>query len=225
MSTTRVRRSTGISPNNHIRSGDWWVWNPQKGKVLPGLWVQAQLSLLRRNISKCPIEIRSKCVSSLIRPILEYGCEVWDPHHQQDKEFLEKTQKRCARFATGNYCFEPGNSDKNLRTLNWDLLETRRSRIKLNTFQKARLNLLVVPTDHLKLKNRLSRHCGGGPMYAREFSPVDGHIYSFFPSTCRLWNTLPAEVKVCNDIHTFTKYLNDLDIADLKSKAFADFVY
>ena len=41
-----------------------------------------------------------------------YASPVWDPHYQTDFNFLEKIQKRGARFATGNYCMESGNSTK-----------------------------------------------------------------------------------------------------------------
>ena len=52
---------------------------------------------------------------------------------------------------------------------------------KLATFQKARLNILDLPLDHLKFKNRQTRLGGDGPMYL--FSPllyVNGHIFSFY---------------------------------------------
>ena len=55
--------------------------------------------------------------------------------------------------------------------------------------------------------------------YSREFSPVDGHIYSFFPSVMRLWNQLPTEVKSCN-VDSSKININNIDIASLKSKAY-----
>ena len=52
----------------------------------------------------------------MVRPSAEYGCQVWDPHYQTDIQFLEKIQKRGARFATNNYNMEHGNTEKNLKT-------------------------------------------------------------------------------------------------------------
>ena len=40
----------------------------------------SMLSFLERNIQKCPRQIKENCYNALVRPILEYGCCVWDPH-------------------------------------------------------------------------------------------------------------------------------------------------
>ena len=101
------------------------------------------LGLISRNFHHCPLHIKSQCYTTLVRPILEYACSVWDPHHQIDIELLEKVQKRAARFVTGNYTWEHGNSDLNLKTLGWDTLQERRIRNQLITLQKARLELTL----------------------------------------------------------------------------------
>ena len=64
------------------------------------------LAFLRRNISNCPSHIKDKCYKTLVRPILEYGSAVWDPHFKIDIDRFEKVQKRAGRFATGNYQLE-----------------------------------------------------------------------------------------------------------------------
>ena len=38
-----------------------------------------------------------------VRPILEYGSVVWDPHTEQDSEKIKAIQRRAARYVTGNY--------------------------------------------------------------------------------------------------------------------------
>ena len=115
-----------------------------------------------------------------LKIILEYGCSVWDPHHQVDIDSLERVQKRGARFVTNNYCMESGNSDKNLKTLGWDTLEERRIRNKLTYLQKTRLKLIDIPTEHLRLKARPNRLGGDGRAYFRDFFGIDGHRISFF---------------------------------------------
>ena len=180
------------------------------------------LSLLRRNLSNCPMDIKAKCYNTLVRPICEYACEVWDPHYQDDIDYLEKIQKRGARFATGNYVMEEGNTKKNLDLLGWETLEDRRTKTKLITFQKIRLNNLEVPHEHLSLKDRNSRHDCDGPNYFRSYSSIDGHINSFFPTAVRVWNRLPAEAKTCNDMEHFKNTVkSNLDIAGMKKEAFA----
>ena len=39
----------------------------------------------------------------MVRPILENGSSVWDPHTDMLQEELEMVQNRAARFVTRNY--------------------------------------------------------------------------------------------------------------------------
>ena len=106
---------------------------------------------------------------------------------------------------------ETGNTLKNLNILGWDSLEERRLKTKLTIFQKGRLGEIDIPTDHLTLKSRQTRRGGGGPTYQKEFSSVDGHLYSFYPSVTRLWNNLPAEVRNCGKLEQFSSNLQKIN--------------
>ena len=175
------------------------------------------LALLRRNFSKCSVDVKSKCYRTLVRPRLEYGCQVWDPGYQVDIDHLEKIQKRGTRFVTGNYKMESGNSEKNLSSLGYDTLEERRLKNKIIIFQKARLKLIDIPTGHLDLKTRDTRMGGGDLAYHRPASAIDSHIFSFFPSTIYVWNRLPKEVKSCKDIDKFVKMINVITLTSIKN--------
>ena len=175
------------------------------------------LALLRRNFLNCPIDIKTKCYSTLVRPRLEYGCPVWDPGYNVDIDSLEKIQKRGARFATGNYLMEPGNSKKNLVRLGWDSLEERRLQTKIIIFHKARLNLIDVETGQLTFKSRQTRMGGGELAYNRPTSAVDSHAFSFFPSTIYIWNRLPAALKSCEDMDKFTTLLKTINLTGIKN--------
>ena len=59
---------------------------------------------------------------TLVRPILEYGCSVWDPLQEE----LEKVQNRAARFVTRNYTREAGSMTGILEQLKWKSLKKRR---------------------------------------------------------------------------------------------------
>ena len=54
----------------------------------------------RRNLFSCPQDVREATYKGLVRPILEYGSSVWDPHYEGLIDDLEKVQKRAARFVT-----------------------------------------------------------------------------------------------------------------------------
>ena len=58
----------------------------------------ATLGFLHRNLKKCPSFIKNSCYKSLIVPILEYCCTVWDPHILKDIDRIDRIQKRAARL-------------------------------------------------------------------------------------------------------------------------------
>ena len=62
----------------------------------------------------------------MVRPILEYGSSVWDPHTGKLQEELEKVQNRAARFVTRNYVYETGSMTDILGQLKWESLKKRR---------------------------------------------------------------------------------------------------
>ena len=126
-----------------------------------------------------------------------------------------KPRKWAARFVTGNYKMESGAHRFNLDLLGWPKLEERRLQTKLTLFQKARLNLIDIPTDHLATKLRQTRQGGGGLTYHREFSKTNTFNYSFFPRTSQIWNNLPPELKSCTNINTFITAVSTIDPVDL----------
>ena len=67
------------------------------------------LGFLRRNLFSCPQDVKEAAYKGLVRPVLEYGSSVWDPHTKCLQEELEKVQNRAARFVTRNYIFEEGS--------------------------------------------------------------------------------------------------------------------
>ena len=111
---------------------------------------------------------------------------------------------------------EAGNTSKNLNSLGWDTLEERRLKTKLTIFQKGRLGDIDIPTDHLALVTRPTRRGGGGPIYQKEFSNVEAHRSSFYPSTTRLWNKLPVELKTCDNMDFFTNKIKNINISELR---------
>ena len=61
------------------------------------------LGLLLRNFSTCPRQIREKLYFALVRPHLEYACEVWSPHTAESKHRIEMVRRNGAHFVMGDY--------------------------------------------------------------------------------------------------------------------------
>ena len=77
------------------------------------------LGFLRRTLFSCPQNVKEAAYKGMVRPILEYGSLVWDPHPDKLKKELEKVQNRAARFVTRNYDYETGSMTGILGQLKW----------------------------------------------------------------------------------------------------------
>ena len=67
------------------------------------------LGFLRRNLFCCPQHVKEAAYKSLVRPILECGSTVWDPHCNGLNDELENVQNYAARFVTRNCSYETGS--------------------------------------------------------------------------------------------------------------------
>jgi hypothetical protein len=54
-------------------------------------------AFLSTNISSCPRKIKAQCYTTLVRPIMEYACIIWDPVTQKNIRELEMVQRRANR--------------------------------------------------------------------------------------------------------------------------------
>ena len=166
------------------------------------------LSFLERNFYKCPKTVKEQLFNALVRPVLEYGCCVWDPFKVYQIQKLELLNKRAARFITGNRIREHGNTLKNMKTLGWSPLSEKRAQNKLILFYKILNNQIHVPTDDLTYSQNPRRPLN----FFVPQSSVDAHLYSFFPSTIRLWNSLPYSVKSSDTLSAFKGSFNEITI-------------
>ena len=87
-----------------------------------------------RNLYSCPSDVKEAAYKGLVRPVLEYGSSVWDPHTHGFQEELEKVQNRAARFVTGNHVFETGSMTGILGQLKWESLKKRRKDSRLISY-------------------------------------------------------------------------------------------
>ena len=85
----------------------------------------------------------------MVRPILEYGSSVWDPHTGKLQEELEKVQNRAGRFVTRNYVYETGSMTGILGQLKWESLYKKRRKdnrlILLYKGLKGRFKMPISP--------------------------------------------------------------------------------
>ena len=125
-----------------------------------------------------------------MRPILEYGSSVWEPHYEGLIDDLEKVQKRAARFVTRNYTYEKGSMTDILKKLKWESLQKRRKDNRIILLYKGLKGRAKIPTDDLIPKNRRCRNQHSLAFQIPSAS-TNAYLHSFFPQTIRDWNELP----------------------------------
>ena len=94
-----------------------------------------RLGLLRRALKSADSRTRQQAYNTIVRPILEYGCPVWDPCLTKDIKKLEKVQNRAMRFIfrlRGQVSFSKVRSDTDTISL-----KDRRKNLRLNLFFKS----------------------------------------------------------------------------------------
>jgi len=157
---------------------------------------------LYRNLRQCPTNIKVICFKSMVRPILEYASSIWAPHTNVNIQRLEAVQRRAARFCFNN--FSPYSSVTSmLQSLDLQSLQTRRNISKLIIMYKMINGNLHIPNPLLP-NQRDSRRGYFTQLQTR----IDSFKFSFFPSTVKLWNSLPPTVINSPTLNQFCNLIN-----------------
>lgn len=174
----------GITLSSDLR------WNPHVSNISnKGNQI---LGFLRRNLKINSPPIKTLAYKTLVRPVLEYAAEAWDPYTKGDIYTLEMVQRRAARFVL-NRQHNTSSVTEMLKELNWETLEQRRKKLRLLMFYKLHTKEITVDTTkYLVPRQHQSRHVNDHP-YSIPLARTDSYKYSFFPRTIKDWNCLPTD--------------------------------
>ena len=114
---------------------------------------------------------------------------MWDPRHLIDYTFFVlKEGERLIDLKHGITVRENEDSHLKLKALDLETLGERRIRNKLIYFQKARLQLIDMRPEHLRLNIRRNRLGGDDPVYMRRLSAIgDNRISSLSSRTVTIF--------------------------------------
>jgi len=181
-------------------------WNTHVGHAVAK--ASRMLGVVRRNLAKCPEKLKETAYSSLVRPHVEYASVIWDPHQVNNKEKVEKIQRKAARFVKSNYTMTAGTVTSLLKQLGWKSLEDRRADARLTLFYKIVNKEVDVPRDrYLAPVTRISRHTNT-KNYKHHQTKLLCYKYSFFPRTLLEWNELPESTVQAPSIQAFKNHLH-----------------
>ena len=157
---------------------------------------------IQRNLRSCHPNTKLQCYKTYVRPILEYGSIVWDPHSAANIHKLEMVQRKAARFITNDWR-QMSSPTMMLRNLDLKTLQTRRKVNKVKFMHK----ILHGPVESLSdlAPRARNTHLRLIPINAR----IQSYEFSYFPSTIRLWNALPVNVVSELNYDSFCKSISD----------------
>ena len=194
----------GVTINNNLK------WDEHINNI--SARANRTLGFLRRNLRGCRTAARSRAYEALVRPTLEYAASIWDPHNIGQINQLEKVQRRAARFTTRNYTDrQPGSVTQMVKNLNWEPLQVRRIKIRLVLLFKIQHNLVAIPADAYLIPS--DSRTRGENTFRVPTTRKDVYRHSFFPSTIRDWNALPAAATTASSLEAFKGVLGDIPSA------------
>ena len=156
------------------------------------------LGFLQQNLYDCSTRVKAASYTTMVRPILEYSAAVWDHHLQKEKTPLEMIQCWAARFTTNNYYERtPGCVNSMLQDLQWESLEERRQRNRLNLLHKINNNIVSININNFVRRN--DSRTRGSQCFFQEHTTNQVFFNSFWPRTVCDWNRLSIRVSSTQD--------------------------
>ena len=165
------------------------------------------LNLLVRNTVLLPRHVKETIYKTFIRPVLEYGCVIYDNCPSFVSHLLEHSQRTAGLACTGAY--RDTSHSSLLNELGWPSLSKRRDFYKLCQMYKLCKNvspnylLETFPTNmgeqHYNLRNN--------DQIRIPFTRTAAYSNSFYHSTVKLWNELEASMRNCHSLHIFKCHL------------------
>ena len=184
-------------------------WNKHVDRVVAK--ANSTLGFLRRNLHIKNPTVKAQAYKSLVRPLLEYSCTVWDPYTDNLCKKLEMVQRRAARYTLNQYR-RTDSVNAMLKTLSWPTLAQRRQHARLSMFYKIHHNLVAIdPSLILSSKQHVTpTRTENSLAYHIPQSNTNYHAHSFYPRTVRDWNILPESTVTCDSPAAFKKALEML---------------
>ena len=156
------------------------------------------LNVLCRTTFGCLTLAKDVAYKSIVRPSMEYACEVWNPHTEKDCALLDAIQNRAARWILKSQ-WDPESlrwtksSRDCVLTLNWPSLSTRRIYfIIMFLFNIYHSQLLSTIKSYLLLQSRLTR--SHKFTFQTISSNINSYHYSLVVNGIYLWNKLPHPI-------------------------------
>ena len=161
--------------------------------------------LYRRFYSFSNQETLKQLYLSLVRPHIEYGCQVWDPHLAKDKKALEDVQKFGLRLASHRW---DASYNELLDLFNLPSHEDRRLHLKLGLLFKIVHGLCYYPDVPPFRVQPYSYRSNHSYQLVCPTAHTNAYHFSFFPHTISNWNALDCGTVSTSKYSSFMRLLS-----------------
>ena len=143
---------------------------------------------------------------TIVRPLLEYGNQVWGPFNMSDKKLLERVQRRATKLVPE---IRHHPYQERLRLLKLPSLQYRRRRGDMITMYNIMQGHVGLDKECLFSEPRTTRTRGHPFKVAKLQSTSRVRANHFSSRIVNYWNALPAEVVCAPSVDTFKKRLDE----------------
>ena len=181
------------------------LYQSQMNKVI--LKANRLIAMIKNTFTYMDEDIFLRLYKVYVRPILEYGQEIWSPHYQKDITLLENVQRRATKIVP-NLRDRP--YEERLQQLGLYSLKDRRDRGDMISVFKIMNNLIDIDASKLfTLHNGPYSTRGHSMKLEQRRCHTDLRRYTFSQRVIAQWNTLPQYIIGSNTVNKF-KISNDL---------------
>ena len=117
----------------------------------------------------------------------------WNPNQKELLQKIEMIQRRAASYVSNRFR-NTSSISWMLDALQWESLESRRTKIQLTLLFKIINDLVDIRADDYLASSTGRTRQSLSKKYRQISTRTDSYKFSFFPRTIPVWNSLPASV-------------------------------
>ena len=171
------------------------------------------LGLIKRNFTQIDNNMLITLYKSLVRPILEYGCQVWSPMTKNLNNQIESVQRRITKIMRN---LKKQSYPERLKTLGIPTLKFRRLRADMIQIYKILHDIDAKPPELLLNLSEEPRTRGNSLKLKKVSVNTSLRQSSWTIRSISWWNQLPDNVVQAPSVNSFKSRLNthwkDLEI-------------
>ena len=163
---------------------------------------------LQRTLSRCSRQSKSQAYTTFVRPIVEYGSTVWDPHNgnQSQATRLESVQNKAVRFVCSDWRRTASVSGMRV-AMHWETLQERRAKARLYMLYKISHSLVAIPLSLFPYTSTFVDTRGAPTKFVNPHSNTSAYRSTFMVAAPFLWNHLPPGTSTAPDLEAFRRAL------------------